>query len=232
MKQLDKKQRSLLAGEYVLGLLSERARLRFEELQESDPLLQNEVLFWQHHFAELTELLPAIKPPDSVWQNVSDRITPQEKNQKRASIFSPEFWQGFALAGLMSLTVGYFVFNSYIASIQPTITVKKYVAVLQNSEAKPVLIASLDETSQTLMIENLKPTDSGPGHDLQVWCFPNEKDPPMSVGLLQGSGTTEFVLSDEQLALLHEASGLAISMEPEGGSEQPTGEIMYRGLSI
>lgn len=66
--------RDVLAGEYVLGLLSADERLAAEQRIATDPLFAQAVLQWQDHLAPLLEEIAAVTPPDQVWTRVRQTL--------------------------------------------------------------------------------------------------------------------------------------------------------------
>ena len=97
---------------------------------------------------------------------------------------------------------------------------------LKGTEAEPraqgQLIADPSSTSAVLIIIGLSPLE--PGRTYQVWLI--DGGAPVSAGLLtvdeQGQGVL-VVTSEEAIGSFN---SLGISVEPEGGSPQPTGEIV------
>lgn len=96
---------------------------------------------------------------------------------------------------------------------------------LKGTEAQPrargQLIADPNEQSAVLVISGLPPLE--PGQTYQVWLI---GDAPVSAGLLtvdENGQSVLIVTSEESIGSFH---SLGISIEPEGGSEQPTGEIV------
>lgn len=67
----------LIAGHYVLGLLSPSARRRMEAKMLQDSALQDAVHQWERLLNPLAQWLPPVAVPDHVWQNISQRIDGQ-----------------------------------------------------------------------------------------------------------------------------------------------------------
>lgn len=97
---------------------------------------------------------------------------------------------------------------------------------LQGTDVQPQaqgqLIADPNSQSAVLVITGLGPLD--PGKTYQVWLIDNGG--PKSAGLLSVDSKGQAVLilsSDETIGSFQ---SLGISVEPEGGSPQPTGDIV------
>lgn len=96
---------------------------------------------------------------------------------------------------------------------------------LKSTEAQPrplgQLIANPNDQSAVLVISGLPPLEAGKTY--QVWLI---GDAPVSAGLLtvdQNGQSVLIVTSEEAIGSFN---SLGISIEPEGGSTEPTGEIV------
>jgi anti-sigma-K factor RskA len=83
------------------------------------------------------------------------------------------------------------------------------------------LIANPKEQSAVLVISGLPPLEAGKTY--QVWLIGNA---PVSAGLLTVDENGQSVLIVTSTEAIGSFKSLGISIEPEGGSEQPTGEIV------
>jgi anti-sigma-K factor RskA len=96
---------------------------------------------------------------------------------------------------------------------------------LKGTEVQPgaqgQLIADPNEQSAVLVISGLPPLE--PGRTYQVWLI---GDAPISAGFLTVDANGQSVLIVTSEETIGSFNSLGISIEPEGGSEQPTGEIV------
>lgn len=96
---------------------------------------------------------------------------------------------------------------------------------LKGTEAEPraqgQLIANPEESSAVLVISGLPPLEAGQTY--QVWLI---GDAPVSAGLLTVDENGQSVLIITSQESIGSFNSLGISIEPDGGSEQPTGEIV------
>jgi anti-sigma-K factor RskA len=83
------------------------------------------------------------------------------------------------------------------------------------------LIANPRDTSAVVLISGLPPL--APGKTYQVWLIGNA---PVSAGLLTVNENGQSVLIITSTEAIGSFESLGISIEPEGGSEQPTGDIV------
>jgi anti-sigma-K factor RskA len=89
-------------------------------------------------------------------------------------------------------------------------------------QAQGQLIADPDSQSAVLVIAGLPPLE--PGRTYQVWLI--NGGTPVSAGLLtvDENGQAVFILTSQEA--IGSFNSLGISIEPQGGSPEPTGEIV------
>ena len=83
------------------------------------------------------------------------------------------------------------------------------------------LIANPNDKSAVVVISGLPPLE--PGKTYQVWLI---GDAPVSAGLLTVDENGQSVLIVTSTESIGSFNSIGISVEPEGGSEQPTGDIV------
>jgi anti-sigma-K factor RskA len=223
---------SQLAAEYVLGSLHGAARRRFTALLVLEPGLRREVAYWQRRLNPLAETLPLRRPDKRVWNNIRLRIRGRDAVRAGWSLLlwaNLAFWRSLAAGSMAALLLAVLVTLQLNRDYQAAI---HYVAVLENEQAQPMLVASMDERNM-FTIDMLGPDNTGPDEVMEIWCLPRDGGRPVSMGLLKGR-RARMPLNTEKLEQLHAAGEIAISIEPAGGSPTglPTGPVMYRGSTI
>lgn len=219
-----KKFRSQLAAEYVLGTLSGKARKRFEQFLIEDPALQILVDRWSAKLNPLGRTLPPIKPPKRVWRNIEKRL-----NLKPGSGFWSRLWVWRSLAAMASTAALIMaVFLGGYFQVEPT---PVFVSVVQNDQAQSVWLISADVKQNRVVVQNLNPQTIIPEKDFELWLLPAKQQPPISIGIIQGKGDVQLVLKPPINKALHTSVGMAVSLEPRGGSPTgaPTGPVLYSG---
>jgi anti-sigma-K factor RskA len=110
---------------------------------------------------------------------------------------------------------------------------RQYVAVLHDQSARPTVVASLTGDGRTLKLDMLSRSDVPEDKVMQIWCLPEGKDQPVSMGMFKNS-SVQFELSAEQLSELQQGGDIVVSIEPSGGSpvDRPSGPVKYRGRII
>ncbi len=111
--------------------------------------------------------------------------------------------------------------NAKLPQTSPAVTVS-----LKGTEAQPSahgqLIADQGSNSAVLVIAGLSQLEAGKTY--QVWLI--DAGGPKSAGLLTVDANGQGLLIVTSDLTIGEFNALGISVEPDGGSEQPTGEIV------
>jgi len=220
-----------LAAEYVLGTLRGPARVRFERLILTDPLLAEAVRRWEEQLIPLAQELPPVAPPARVWQAILKRTGGGAGSARtakpRASMWaSLGLWRGLALGGLAAA----FVLAITLFTPAPERPEGTLVAVLAAQDAKPALIASADRTGRILTVKVLAPVALASDRALELWALP-EGGSPRSLGLISAAGVARVALARPADEVLRNVPALAVSLEPRGGSPTglPTGPVLFSG---
>lgn len=225
--------RALLAGEYVLGTLHGGARRRFEQLLHSDPVLRAEVAEWQEKLTPLDEAVEPIAPPPAVWAQIERRLghAPDDPAQTPTSAFaSLRLWRLLAVVtSVASLSLA--VLLTQLPGEPPAPFAGDYVALVGDAEQRPLWLLRADSGGRRLRVEPLQVPAPPVGKAYELWLLPAD-GVPRSLGLLPLAGETthsgalEVALAGE----LAGAAGVAVSLEPGGGSPTglPTGPVLYQ----
>jgi anti-sigma-K factor RskA len=224
----DRRRRlELVAAEYVLGTLPPRARARLQHIAAVDRTVAQAIDEWEQRLSGLAAAVPAVAPPPQVWDGIVMRLGLRDPNAVPASKWWARmpFWRAFAIAsfaGLMVLGVGTLVSQRETPGV--------IVVMLAGPDAKPMLVVSAPRRDRVLRVKALNPIAIASGRSLELWLLPAQGN-PKPLGLLDASGTVTLPLTSASDEFLAGAKGLAVSLEPAGGSPtgQPTGPILYTG---
>jgi anti-sigma-K factor RskA len=224
MKYRNLELRDRLAAEYVLGTLRGAARRRFERLLMEDALLRRQVWLWEKRLNPLAQAVVPRQPSPRVWRNISSRLWP-------ASLKTPWWewlWRGWgvaATAAVLGLTI---YFGQRVTPVVPD-----YVAVFNDASAKPLWLVSTDINTGQLSIRAVNAAAER-NKDFELWALPPSGAAPQSLGLLPVSGQRVSVGMPARVGSLQDAQGLAVSLEPKGGSPTglPTGPVLYQAQLI
>ena len=214
-----------LAAEYVLGGLQGGARRRLEALLPAHPTLRSAVAEWQVRLAPLTSSVSPVHPPPQVWQRIEAQLFATAPKVKQPWWQSLRLWQGgvvlsSAAAVLMLVTV-----------LQQAPAAAPVIVVLESTGATAPIrparfVAGLSGDGDALVVQSLQEVALGADRSLELWLLP-KVGAPQSLGLMRAGSSTRVL----RAGLLQSGQGLAVSVEPLGGSTtgQPTGPIVAMG---
>ena len=235
MRFADETLRDKLAAEYVLGTMSARARRRFEIHLRGNPQLRRAVSQWETRLAPLTGALPAIEPPARVWQAIKARL-------RFGRTVRPGFWESLSFWRVSSFASGLLALALIIMVALPKpetpVEAGRMVVVMNDlATSKPAMTASWEpgqRGGRTLRIRVIGHAEMAPNTAWELWMLPDGDQKPVSLGLIS-THETQVVKIPQALAVkLDAALGLAMSVEPAGGSPTglPTGPVLCAGESI
>jgi anti-sigma-K factor RskA len=222
--------RDKLAAEYVLGTMIGRVRGRFQRLLKYDAALRRDVAAWEMRLAPLAALASEVTPPARVWRAITARIA----GVRRKTGFWTDVgvWRGFAAVS----TVLVLMLAAVLVSREPPAEEPiARVAVLANDKSQPAVVISLPAKTPAaqphLKIKMLTQLELPVSKSFELWMLPGDAQPPVSLGVIKADLTQTIQVTDAASRLLPEISGMAISVEPEGGSKTglPTGPVILSG---
>lgn len=222
-----------LAADYVAGTLQGGARRRLESLLPAHPALRDAVHAWQDRLAPLSATIEPQAPPTEVWQRIEARI-----DQRARSLVAPRprwwqqlgVWRGFAaVAGVAALASSLRLFAPTPALVPVIVVLGPTSAVSGDGSAaaaRPAIVASISGDGRAVVTRPLARVAHGADRVLELWAIPTS-GAPRSLGVISADGATVV----QRGRLLGEASALAVSLEPPGGSPSgaPTGPVLYSG---
>lgn len=234
-----------LASEYVLGTLRGAARAKFERLMAADANLRAQVHAWQARLVPIAEAVGPVHPPRRVWEAIAARTS--GGRQASGGLWdSLAFWRNLALvtsgatAALLAATILFAPEAPRPAPAPQIVRVPAsempaaYLAVLSDPRSqKPVLAVSATRTSDQLVIRRLDDSIAVEGKSLELWALPPGQS-PRSLGVVATQEKETVRMRSAADAALGDASTLAISLEPAGGSPTgaPTGPVLYTGPCV
>ena len=206
-----------LAAEYVLGTLTGGARRRFEALLPAHPALRAAVAGWERRLLPMALKAEPVQPPARVWSAIEDKLG--WTAPAKASPMRLRFWQAFATAATVVAVV-------LATSTHNGPTEAPMIVVLHATQGSETLVAGLSADRRQLSIQPLQRVALTPDRSLELWAL--KKDgPPASLGVIAADKLTAV----NKHALPADTKGLAVSLEPLGGSPTgaPTGPVLFVG---
>jgi anti-sigma-K factor RskA len=223
---MDARERSLLAGEYVLGTLDAAARREIEAADE--PELRREIHGWERHFAALALKLPPVTPRPMVWLGLLHAI----EAARPAAARPPRVLQAWAaLATAASLVLGFGLFRELREPPPAPVVVTEQVAAA-------TLVAAIDvpkigvpwtvaivPARNEITLHTTGVADPAKDGDAELWLIADGK--PVSLGLFPKAAVSVRRALPRGLSFAAGAT-IAVSLEPRGGSPTgaPTGPVI------
>jgi anti-sigma-K factor RskA len=216
----DRSRDEVLAGEYVLGVLSGTERQKVDARLRHDRQFAAMVKRWEENLTQFNDDYAEVTPPDHLLSNIEDRLfaSPAAVGAIKGSLWnSLALWRGLSFASIAAL--GLLFGLDYAERIRPKPQVA-LTADLAGENQAIALHARYDGASGRLSVT---PVASG-GADqksLELWLVEGEKA-PISLGVLPQTGQGELDVPQDLRDRLTSGVVLAVSLEPFGGS--PTGK--------
>lgn len=220
-----------LAAEYVIGTLRGAARRRFERLLRESVDARDAVSHWEALLGGLGSVLPAQPPPARVWSRIEGRL--DGVSGQAGWWRSIRFWRVWgmgATAALLALAIAISVPAPQLPSAEPS----GQVAIVEDQQNQPMWVITANTTSGTIRARAINAEAAAVDRAYELWMLPADGK-PRSLGLLPvNGGVARHDVPPALLALLGNAQGLAISLEPAGGSPTglPTGPVLFQAAIV
>ncbi len=234
MKFANEALRNKLAAEYVLGTMSARARRRFEINLKENPALRRAVAQWEQRLTPLALALPEIEPPPRVWQAIESRIHPGRQG-------GPGFWESLSFWRISSFASGLVALALLILvalpGVPPADDTRMVVVMNDLQTSNPAMTVSWEPRKpgkRVMRIRVIGHADMAPGTAWELWMLPGKEQKPVSLGLITTHDAQIVIVPEPLAAKLDGAEGLAMSVEPAGGSPTglPSGPVLYAGKCV
>lgn len=226
---------SVLAGEYVLGVLDADTRRAFAARMPREPALLREVAEWERWLAPMLEQVEAVAPPLGLWPRIRAHVglAPAPGSAGRLPLWERlSFWRGFSAAAFVATA----------ASIAAVLVLRapapqyphaphpiSMLTTIAHSDGSAAFVAAVDADACTLLV---MPMDAKvpKGKVPELWMIASD-GVPRSLGV-RGLVHADAVSVPTSLRNgLLAAATLAVSLEPVGGSPTgaPTGAVVAQG---
>lgn len=236
--------RSVAAGEYVLGTLSDAERREVEQALAHDAQLQAEVYAWQDRLLPLAARLTpaAAEPADGQnWQQLQSRLGPQGAVAKATPTASADdagndpLWRRlrrWQITGVAAMAAS-LVLATLLVLRGPAAPEERYLAMLQApADNTTGWLVEITAGKQVRLVPVGATAPVPPGRALQFWTKPEGAAGPTSLGLVEPGRVTTLPVS--ALPALGTQQLFELTLEPATGSPigRPTGPILYVGKTL
>ncbi len=223
----------VLAGEYVLGVLSLDERHAVSARRMVEPELDAAILRWENRLDPLLDYIGAVPPPPDLWPRIMRELAESPIShdlvanlRERARRWKITALAAGALAASLALGLG-------LSEMGRLATPQNFVAVLQKDAASPAFVVSVDLSTRELTIRPLDAVAPA-GKSYELWIINEKLGPPKSLGVVEKA---DFTSNDKLRAYPPEvvkSSLYAITVEQAGGSPdgKPSGAPVFAGKLI
>lgn len=245
MNYQNKNLQQKLANDYLMNLMCDRARKRFERLMQTDRELRDTLKQSERHLNSLSLMLPNQTPPNKVWSAIEKQLFRQQSVQTKQSWFerTVEPWlntklmlQGWASVATVTSVVLlgqiYFQADRLPASVEITQVnqiSQEFIAVVKDAQNTAGWVMNIKQGKLNVAALNAAALPSQKVYEL--WLIADDLTAPKSLGVITQSGQLSLALSDVDSIHLAQNAKLAVSVEANGGSPtgQPTSVPSYIG---
>ena len=225
--------RDQLAAEYALGTLRGGARSRFETWARDDADLRGLALAWSERLAPLIDSIAPAKPPARVWNAIEKRLPGSSaRDVDGFARESPSGWGRLALwrglsvafATVAVIAIGIAIRPQPVVAPQIVEIMPRAIATLVDPKSgKPVAVVMQTERADALLVKVAADVDVPEGKVLQLWMAPADAEGLLSVGLLPATAkVAAATVTASGATPPARAKAFGLSLEPAGGSPQPT----------
>lgn len=215
----DPRRDEVIAGEYVLGVLSAADRIKVEARLQNDRAFAAMVNRWEENLSAINHELETMAPPPRLYPALEQRLfdAPAPGAQSRRGLWtSLAFWRT-ATAAALAVCAALLILGPEIFA--PPAPPQEMIAELSGTDNPISLMAHYDAAKGMLtMTPAAARQDSA--RSLELWLVEDGKA-PVSLGVLSQSGDGTLAIPERMRAKMTDGGVLAISVEPMGGS--PTG---------
>ncbi|MGN6551417.1 MAG: anti-sigma factor [Pararhizobium sp.] len=222
----------VLAGEYVLGVLSSEDRRAVQARLAEDAALAAKVARWEDELSVLNVAYEAAEPPQTVLRQVEARLFSQAPGARDVPVAAGSLWTSLAFWRLATLAC-LLVIVGMAGAISGVFGVgsggRPLVAELSAKQGPMNLLAVYDKARGTVRLTPVAAETPAP-KSLELWMI-NGKNAPVSLGVLPQNGRGEIVVPQPMRDAFDAGTVLAVSVEPAGGSPTgaPTGPVVASG---
>ena len=230
-----------LAGEYVLGTLSAKARRAVDSRMVSEPALRQAVEAWEARLLPLTALAPPAEPSPQLWPRIEGSLGPAAvaSSPRPAARPAPKpapWWHWDSLSLWRGLAGASFAAAAILASVLVTRfgapPPPQYLVVLVAPQDKaPGWVVQTSSTRQLALIP-LGTVEVPSEKSLQFWTKADGWGGPVSLGLVTPGRTLNVPI--DRLPPLQPNQLFELTLEPPNGSplDRPTGPIQFIGRAV
>lgn len=243
---MTKQDLDIFASEYALGILDTGDRAEAERLRSKDAAFARMVSEWEQRLAPLSEAIPPVDPPASLWRKIETALTaPAIADSQPISALADQLaelkrsiaaWRFATMAtAAAALALALVWMGGLDSPFQQSAPEERYVALLQSNTGETGFVITMNMKSRQFAIRPVS-AKTPPAKSYELWAMMKDGNKsPVTLGLV---GTGAYAMMDAPVEIDHEmlekGVKLAISLEPEGGAPagKSMGPVMFAGLLV
>jgi len=231
--------RDILAGEYVLGVLSADERRSAQHRAEVDPVFAQELAAWESHLMPLIDEISPVPPPLALWPRILFKVglVADEGTARTSRLAGPtalwqtaSAWRWLAGASLATAAACLIALLQATGPAPPDPSANALmVAKMVRDDGHALFLASVDARTGAMIVQ---PTtvEIPEGSVPELWLIP-PGDSPHSLGILDPGKANSLTVPKNLIGALGPHALVAVSIEPPGGGPggKPSGPIIAKG---
>jgi anti-sigma-K factor RskA len=225
MRRRDSDFREAIAAEYILGVLHGAARRRLERMRREDRELDRVIHHYEARFAALGLEVPTLEPAPGFRQHLRQRLGIADPARTPPAGRTRSWWAGLAVAAVLVLTV---VLSWRALIPSPVPRPPMAVSLIRDPAHRTTFVAVVSAGARSVLVYPVGHPAIPSGRTLELWAL-EAAHPPVAIGFF-AKARSAYRYGMPRTARLH-LVGLAVSIEPPGGSPRPypTGPIVGQG---
>jgi anti-sigma-K factor RskA len=227
----------VLAGEYVVGVLSADQRRAVQARLESDRAFALRVEVWERRLAPLLTDITPVDAPEQVWSAICRRLGWEREAAPAGFWESLGFWRtATVLSSLVALAaIALTLSQSPQPALPPVVQqamepAAKPVTPLAHDDGTPGWLASVDAAQGTVLMVPVPTAPDPQGRVPELWLIP-AGGAPISLGVVSITSSHTVTVPANARAALIRGSILAITLEAPTGIPHaaPTSAVIAKG---
>lgn len=230
--------RSDLAAEYALGLLTGDELRQALQLDREDPAFRAQVAHWSGRLAPLFDEVEPVTAPNDAWTAIERHVRDPQGSDNVVSLqHKLQRWRAAtaAMTAIAASLVMFILLRPVPQMLAPApapqaVSPTPLAAALADPKSGTKVVATWNAASRQLVLVVSGDLPADPRRSHQLWVIPSGGK-PRSLGLLSADRQSHIKLADALATLLQQGATVAISVEPQGGSPTgaPTGPVVASG---
>jgi anti-sigma-K factor RskA len=220
---------SIVAGEYVLGVLEASERSAVAQRIEREPAFASEVAFWEERLGGFADEVKPVTPPDTAWSRIEAAIAAPAPSPARSSLWQNLFFWRIVGIGSSVLATACLIALAYLGTVTaPDRT--PLLATLGQQGGQPGFVAAIGSGGSLVIVPASLLTANQ--KSMELWLIPTGTQArPRSLGLIAPSQPVRITVPPNLVPFVTPDASLAVSLEEPGGSRTgaPSNDIIAVG---